>query len=197
MLDRQQSIRKVLINSMYGVLGNKFFHFYDLDNARAITRAGRVLIRYLSDISKLWFKSKDFKSKCEKLFGVEGRLTKICPHILTDTDSVYLSFEEVRKIYAPDMDTFTFAQKIEPMVNKFYVSILDDYAKKRGIKNIINFKREGIISQQIVLAKKKYISEILQKEATIYSEPKISATGIEIKRSSTPTFCKKCYDGNN
>ncbi len=44
-----QQVRKILINSMYGVMIRPEFHFYDVDLARAITRGGRVLIRFLTD----------------------------------------------------------------------------------------------------------------------------------------------------
>ena len=35
--DRRQYLQKVLLNSLYGVLGLPVFRFYDLDNAEATT----------------------------------------------------------------------------------------------------------------------------------------------------------------
>ena len=34
--DRMQYIRKIMINSVYGVLGNPYFHFYNVKNAMAV-----------------------------------------------------------------------------------------------------------------------------------------------------------------
>lgn len=53
--DSLQMIYKILINSMYGVLLNEYFPFHDVDNARAITRGGRVLIRHLAQVTNDYF----------------------------------------------------------------------------------------------------------------------------------------------
>ena len=44
--DSQQLVMKILINSMYGVLGNPHFAFYNIHNAMAITIGGRHLIKF-------------------------------------------------------------------------------------------------------------------------------------------------------
>ena len=55
-------IRKILINSMYGVLGNRFFAFYNIQNAMAITIAGRDVIEYVSDNVNKYFREYWHKS---------------------------------------------------------------------------------------------------------------------------------------
>lgn len=43
----EQMARKVLINSLYGALGNAYFRHYDLRNAEAITLSGQLSIRWI------------------------------------------------------------------------------------------------------------------------------------------------------
>lgn len=44
--DKRQLVQKILLNSMYGVLGNAGFRFYDTDNAEAVTTSGVQLIKF-------------------------------------------------------------------------------------------------------------------------------------------------------
>lgn len=188
--DSQQHVRKILINSMYGVLINKWFHFFDIDNARAITRGGRVLIKYLS------VTANDYFQKQSHVFGPKlfpgTRPKKLKNHItaLIDTDSTYICLDEFKENYAPDMDYMEFCDKTEPFIEDFYEKILKVKADAKSMPQCIDFKREGRIIKQFVLAKKKYLTELLQNEDDVYDPPKLKATGVEIKRSDTPAFCR-------
>ena len=189
--DSQQHIRKILINSMYGVLANEGFHYYDVDNARAITRGARVLIRHLSDTVNDYFKNywhkvahKYLDTDCKEPILKDV----VC---VIDTDSNYINLEEVKAKYAPEMKMLEFATIMDDKVlTPFFKKVLTVYAKNRGIEDIINFKREGIITKQFVLAKKKYITELLANEDKIYDPPLIKYTGVEVVRSDTPIFCQ-------
>jgi hypothetical protein len=44
--DRKQHVQKIILNSLYGVLGLSIFRFYDIDNAAATTSTGRTLIKF-------------------------------------------------------------------------------------------------------------------------------------------------------
>ena len=82
-----QQVRKILINSMYGVMINEYFHFYDPDLARAITRGGRRLIRFLSDKAETACKMLAAKPQVcfpgAKPFEMKNKVLS-----LIDTDSV-------------------------------------------------------------------------------------------------------------
>jgi DNA polymerase elongation subunit (family B) len=190
--DSQQHIRKIMINSMYGVLANEGFHFYDVDNARAITRGGRVLIRHLSSTVNSYFADywpkvahKYFDTDC-----VEPIVKKVV--CVVDTDSNYINLEEVKAKYAPNMDTLEFVTIMdEEVLTPFFQKVLDIYAKKIGVPNETIFKREGIITKQFVLAKKKYITELLKDEDRVFDPPKIKYKGVEVVRSDTPVFCQE------
>lgn len=88
--DSQQLIRKILINSIYGCLAQKYFHFYDLDNAAEVTLGGRTVIQYIANCSNTYF-SKTFPKIAKnwypntdiKVGDVPDRIVKII-----DTDSV-------------------------------------------------------------------------------------------------------------
>ena len=43
---RRQHIQKIVLNSLYGVLGLPVFRFYDVDNAEATTVTGQELIKF-------------------------------------------------------------------------------------------------------------------------------------------------------
>ena len=64
-------------------------------------------------------------------------------------------------------------------------------AEAKGMLQVIDFKREGVITKQFVLAKKKYLTELLKNEDDVFDPPFIKATGVEIKRSDTPAFCRE------
>jgi DNA polymerase elongation subunit (family B) len=188
----QQLIRKILINSMYGVLINDFFHFYDVDNARVITRGGRTLIRYVSSITNSYFREqwpKVYKKYFPNAVSQEPITNDVV--VLLDTDSVYMCLDQVKESCAPEMDFLEFAEIMEKrVINPLLEKILKMRADSFGVEQVINFKREGVIKKQLILAKKKYLTLLLKDEDKEYEVPKLKATGIEIKRSDTPKFCR-------
>lgn len=194
--DSQQHIRKILINSMYGVLANKYFHFYDVDNARAITRGGRVTVRYIAACTNSYFKDNwhkiGQKILGEFVPGPDGKPQKINNNIvvLIDTDSNYYCLKEIYDKYCPNMEKMEFFQRMESFMDPFFEKILQIKADNNKMEQLIVFKREAYILKQFILAKKKYISELLKKEDEIYDPPKLKVTGVEIKKSDTPAFCK-------
>ena len=88
------------------------------------------------------------------------------------------------------MGYMEFCDKTEPFIEDFYEKILKVKADAKSMPQCIDFKREGRIIKQFVLAKKKYLTELLQNEDDVYDPPKLKATGVEIKRSDTPAFCR-------
>ena len=53
--DRRQYIQKIILNSLYGVLGLSVFRFYDLDNAEATTLTGQALIKFSKKITNHFY----------------------------------------------------------------------------------------------------------------------------------------------
>ena len=83
-----QLIKKIRANSLYGALGNVYFHLYNLINAMNVTLSGQELIKMLSDMFNNYFKNEFYKNK--KYFPIESELNKCTKDVvcLIDTDSV-------------------------------------------------------------------------------------------------------------
>ena len=189
--NRQQYIRKIMINSMYGVLANEYFHFYNVNNAKAVTDGGRDVIRFLSDNINKYF--KEFFHKNKKYFPVEDEKNRITKDVivLVDTDSNYISLDEVYSKLNVKEDFVTWCNNfVDEFFNPFFKKLLRVHAEKYGIPSIFNFQREKIMSKMLILAKKKYVVEVLDNEGEIYKKPKLSITGIEVVRTDTPKFCR-------
>jgi len=54
----------------------------------------------------------------------------------------------------------------------------------------MSMKREKITDKTVFIAKKRYIMNTLNSEGVHYDTPKISVTGLESVRSSTPEVCR-------
>jgi len=197
--DSQQQIRKILINSVYGVLGNPYFNFYNINNAIAVTLGGQDLIRYLSNTLNDYMK-KNWHTLGPRLYpefkGEWKPLTQDVV-ILLDTDSNYVCLQEIVKNMGLDFKT---NQEFLDWVNDldkrffkpFFDKILKIYADRYGVPQMIEFKREKVITQKFILAKKKYADEVIADEDKIYVDhPKISTTGIEVVRTDTPKFSRE------
>jgi DNA polymerase elongation subunit (family B) len=81
-----------------------------------------------------------------------------------------------------------FKEKIDPEIEKGYKelgSILNVYEDHHLV-----MKREKINSLSLFVGKKKYILNTLNSEGVHFNTPKISVTGIESVRSSTPEVCR-------
>ena len=113
---RRQHIQKIILNSLYGVLGLPVFRFYDIDNAEATTVTGQELIKFTEKIANHYYNRElgDTEDYC----------------IYTDTDSVfYPALPLVKKRY-PDVDTsndkfmtkqiLSVAKEVQDFINKGY-----------------------------------------------------------------------------
>lgn len=75
----------------------------------------------------------------------------------------------------------------------FLKKIHDEYAKKQGTPNILDFELEAYNESGIWLAKKKYVKNTTWTEPNVYYDSctKIKPTGIEIAQTSSSTWVKK------
>ena len=157
--DQMQYTTKILLNSMYGVLGNKTFRFFDIDNAEAVTVTGQQLIKATGE-----FGSKFYNDE----LGTEGK--DYC--IYTDTDSVFFSAKPLIEKRYPNIDMtdnkamsqaiLPVAEEVQEFINKMY----NLYAKR--IHNVDNhrfdIKQELISRAGIWIAKKRYAQWVINQE---------------------------------
>jgi hypothetical protein len=80
------------------------------------------------------------------------------------------------------------ANQLQDYINNCY-SELSNYL--HSYQNKLHMKREKIADKFLITGKKHYIINVWDNEGVRYSEPKLSITGIEAVKSSTPAFCRE------
>ena len=86
---KRQLVQKILLNSLYGVLGLPAFRFYDVDNAEAVTLTGQTVIKSTADMANIKY-NKELGTK-------DGDY-----NIYIDTDSVFFSAVPILDFRYPD-----------------------------------------------------------------------------------------------
>ena len=188
-----QLAKKVCLNSAYGALGNKFFRFFDIRQATAITTSGQLSIR--------WIENK-LNNYLNRILDTEKDYV-----IASDTDSIYLSLDELvnRTIKEKNGTTETkeiikfmdkvCETKIQPFIDRSYTE-LAEYVNAYSQK--MYMKREALADKGIWTAKKRYILNVYNNEGVQYAKPKPKVMGLEMIKSSTPAACRdklwKCLD---
>jgi DNA polymerase elongation subunit (family B) len=115
-----------------------------------------------------------------------------------DTDSAFFRLDMlIEKVFgtlditnsvAEDFMDKVCKEKIEPVIRDGYQELADQLGVYR---NAMSMKREKLCNTLLMAAKKRYIASVLNSEGVHYEEPKISVTGIESVRSSTPEVCRE------
>jgi len=182
-LNNLQMAKKIQLNSAYGALGNKYFRWYDINHAEAITMSGQLSIRWIAD------RLNEYLNKLLKSDNMDYV-------VASDTDSVYLCLGPLIKSTMPDetdkKKIVEYVDKIcskvlEPFIDKAYQQLADrmgSYAQKMFMK------REAIADKAIWIAKKRYILNVWDLEGVRYEKAKLKMSGIEAVKSSTPSFCR-------
>lgn len=184
--DTSQMTKKILLNSLYGALGNKHFVLFNAEIASAITGVGRYTNKNMAFLVDDFLKEKLPSKKPYLVYG--------------DTDSFYLTignFVEEKLKKSPDMsktDIINFCDNVCEKVIQPYIN--DTTAQIGDSLNIVEagpmvMDREIIADSGIFIAKKRYIARVLDSEGVRLKEPKKKVMGLEIVRSSTPMFCRK------
>lgn len=146
---RKQNAYKIFANSVYGLLGNNHFQFYDVDNAASITGIGNKAIQHVISYVCKWIDLKlptDEKFKNE--FGEYANVTIVGDHdekylnsfedgirasmarqrrlVLAHTDSFFLTYED---IFAPFKSRERTFEEYTAVKNRFSDKNSPDYNK--------------------------------------------------------------------
>lgn len=180
-LDTEQTAIKILMNSLFGALGNNFFRYFNLNVAEAITLTGQTAIR-LAEKTINSYVSKMLKSEKDRVIAI-------------DTDSVYLACKDVIDFFQPDepvkfLDEFA-KKGIVPEFNKIFKRMA---TFTNAYEDRMSMKREAIADRGIWTAKKRYILNVLDNEGVRLAEPEIKMMGIEAIKSSTPSICRDAFE---
>ena len=185
-LNTQQMAIKIMMNSLYGAMGNRWFRYYDLRVAEAITLSGQLSIRWAE---------KTVNDYMNQLLGTD----EVDYVIAIDTDSVYINFGPmVEQMGLTDKDKTVKVidqiaeTKFIPLIEKSYQR-LSDYMNAYSNKMVMG--REAIADVGIWTAKKRYILNVYNNEGVQYAKPKLKIMGIEAVKSSTPASCREALKG--
>lgn len=187
-LNTKQMAIKILMNSLYGAMASPFFRFFDLRLAEAITLTGQLAIQWVAhDVNQ--FLNKACQTKNEDYI------------IYSDTDSLYVSLKrllETEQVAKKNLKTVEekirfmekFSSEILQQIITKSITSLGTYLRAYDVKRL-QMKLEKACSSSIFVAKKRYALKVHSSEGVVYPKPKISVTGLEIVRSSTPSIVKE------
>jgi DNA polymerase elongation subunit (family B) len=183
-LDNTQMAVKILLNSLYGALGNQYFRYFEMDIAEGITLSGQLSIKWAE---------KTMNNAMNKILKTDQDYV-----IAIDTDSIYVDMGPLVKSVNP-ADPVKFLDKA--CEEKFVPILADGYddlfQRMNGYENRMVMAREVIADKAVWVAKKRYIMNVHNNEGVQYAEPKVKMMGLEAVKSSTPQVVrdkfKKAY----
>ena len=180
-LHNNQMARKIFINSEYGALANKYFRYYDIRLASAITLSGQLALRWMEDYL--------MAHPLQRKYGWRV--------IYEDTDSLYVCLD---RLALAMLERFKDPHKVVDKLNEFSTKVVQPIID-RGYEELATYvnanenrmfmKQEKISSKAMWTGKKKYALLVYDNEGVRYDEPELKVKGIETVRSSTPKIVRK------
>ena len=192
----RQLVYKVLANTLYGVVANKAFRFFDISLASAITLSGQETLKMsiIHGDAKLKEMVGMEQYKPPQELSKNEMFSKIMPNrsnrfiITGDTDSIFCCFNEMKQ--EKTVETVKpWCDIVEKYLNN---DVIGELVKKHRVPiefNRLRLKNEMIIARGLFLTKKQYIIHVIGQEGkkvdkTIYM-------GVSIKRSDYPRKSKE------
>lgn len=170
-LDTEQYLYKILLNSTYGALANRFFPLYDIDCAKSITTTGQAMIKQTQKIVNEYIER-------------EWKLEPKDRVIAMDTDSNYISVDDILKKKMAQMivdgelskEITDIEKKIEKNVNIKIREWAEDKLNSKDPR--FDFKREAICPKAMWVGKKHYIMHVFDKEGVKIDDIKYSGLSV-------------------
>ena len=179
-LGNTQMAIKILLNSLYGALGNQYFRYFEMDIAEGITLSGQLSIKWAE---------KTINNAMNKILKTDDDYV-----IAIDTDSIYVDMEPlVNKVNPPDPVKFldkACSDKFEPILADGYADL---FQRMNAFENRMVMAREVIADRGVWVAKKRYILNVHNNEGVQYAEPKVKMMGLEAVKSSTPMVVRNKF----
>lgn len=204
-LDLKQNAIKILINSIYGAFGNKWFYFYNPDIAQSITLQGQDLIKFSIKAVNHYFREKwhNDRELHEKLGIAQYKINPIDRDaaIYTDTDSIYVQFDSAISSIEGAQFSSDEALNICIAIDRYrlaeYFNVcFEKYGGLFNTKNRQNFELENLSVYGFWLKKKNYAIKVAytpNKEYALLPEEKrfLVIKGLEQIKSSYPDWARK------
>jgi len=185
--NKRQKVQKILLNSLYGVLGLSSFRFYNLINAEAVTLTGQTIIKTTEKMGNQYYNAVLKKP----------RDTDHC--IYVDTDSVFFSALPIIRETMPDVDetdnramakaVIDVAGIVQGKINEGYNIMSKKMFNIEPAKHRFDIKQEVVSKRGIWITKKRYVHWIIDEGGVPKDELEIK--GLDVVRSSFPTTFKK------
>ena len=177
-LYNEQMAIKILMNSLYGALGNRWFRYFDQRVAESITMSGQLAI--------LWAE-RTVNKEMNKLLETDEEDYVIA----IDTDSLYIRMGELVQKFNPKNPVKFLDEICKTHFEKVLTKSYQEFADYSGaMSNRMEMGREVIADKGIWQAKKRYILNVHNSEGVQYKEPKLKIMGIEAIKSSTPELVR-------
>lgn len=176
-LENRQMAIKILLNSLFGALGNQYYRYFDLRIAEGITLTGQFVIKWCE---------RAVNQELNKILGTNEDYV-----IAIDTDSVYVNFSKFVQKFNPADPVKFLAEVCDNHFNKMFKNSMDDLFKHMNCyQPRMVMEREVIADRGIWQAKKRYILNVHNSEGVQFAEPKMKIMGIEAVKSSTPEIVR-------
>jgi DNA polymerase elongation subunit (family B) len=183
---KRQLVQKILLNSLYGVLGLPAFRFYDVDNAEAVTLTGQTVIKSTAEMANI---------KYNKELGTVGNDY----NIYIDTDSVFFSAVPLLDHRHKDWKTLPdkeiallvdgIAGETQDFLNNFYNILAEKIFNVPKEKHRFQIKKEFVSRSGIWIAKKRYAQWIIAENGI--PTDRLDVKGLDVVRSSYPAEFRK------
>jgi DNA polymerase elongation subunit (family B) len=187
---KRQLVQKILLNSLYGVLGLPAFRFYDVDNAEAVTLTGQTVIKSTAEMVNI---------KYNKELGKKGEDY----NIYIDTDSVFFSAVPLLDHRHPQWrgeDDKEIAMKVDAIagetqdyLNSFYDVLAERVFNVPKEKHRFQIKKEFVSRSGIWIAKKRYAQWIIAENGI--PTDRLDVKGLDVVRSSYPAQFRNFMSG--
>ena len=182
--DKQQYVRKILLNSLYGAILNPYCRFYDERIGQSVTLSGRKIVQHMCAIINEIITGKyDYKGDSI---------------VYSDTDScyftAYLDKNKILDVFS-DMkwtkeNSIELYDGISDIMNESWSKFMADSFFIPKSRCVIKASREMVSIRGLFVSKKRYAVLIFDKEHVRLDQDgkpgKIKAMGLELKRSDTP-----------
>jgi len=183
--NRRQHVQKIILNSMYGVMGLPVFRFYDIDNAEATTVTGQELIKFTETIAN-------------HHYNKELKLSTNDDHVIyVDTDSIFVSALPLVKNRFPDADVtddefmtkqiLSIAKEVQDFINSGYNYFAKKFLNIKG-EHRFDIKQECVAKSAFWVTKKRYGQWIINNGGVKCN--KLDVKGFDIVRSNFPVAFK-------
>ena len=187
--DKAQHIKKIQLNSVYGILLNTGCRFYDKRLGQSITLTGRQIVKHMTAYTN------------EVITGEYDYLGKSI--IYNDTDSVYFSAYPILKDdiesgnieWTKDSVVQLYDQICDLVNESFPKFMLKAFHCPETRGEVIKAGREIVGSTALFIKKKRYAVLYYDKEGKRYDKDgkmgKVKAMGLDLKRADTPKYMQE------